>query len=313
MSDWKILVTDGLEEIGLTLLRAAGQVDDRRGIEMAELLQAIPVYEALVVRGRTKVTAEVIDAAERLKVIGRAGVGIDNIDLEAARARQIRVVNSPSATTQAVAELTLGLMLGLARSIPFADASMKSGYWVKRDLVGVELYGKNLGVVGMGHIGAAVARGAAALGMSVLGYDPMLSGEEISWRGARPVPLEELFSKADFVTLHIPLIPETRGFLGESAFRQMKDGVHILCTARGGIIDEEALLEVLESGKVAGAALDVYTQEPPGATALVSHPKVIATPHIGAQTQEAQARAAEDIAVEVLAALNGQALRWKVV
>jgi D-3-phosphoglycerate dehydrogenase len=203
-------------------------------------------------------------------------------------------------------------MLSLARTIPRADNALKNGQWLKKDLVGTEVSGKTLGVIGMGNIGAAVARRAAALGMSILGYDPLLPGDEISRRGAQPTPLEALYAQADFITLHIPLTAETRGLIGRAAIEQMKPGVRIICTARGGVIDEAALLDGLTSGRVAGAALDVFAQEPPGATALVTHPNVIATPHVGAQTTEAQARAAADIASEVLAALAGQALRWKV-
>jgi D-3-phosphoglycerate dehydrogenase len=266
----------------------------------------------LVVRGRTRVTAQVFEAAPALHVVGRAGVGVDNIDLEAARAHGVIVVNAPAATSQAVAELAIGLALALARAVPRADAALKQGHWLKKELMGIEISGKQLGVIGMGNIGSAVARRAAALGMAVLGYDPLIPAEEIEQRGARPVSLPELYAASDFISIHIPLTPETRGLLDRHAFTQMKPGVRIICTARGGIIDEVALLEALGSGQVAGAALDVFSQEPPGLTSLVAHPNVIATPHIGAQTGEAQARAASDIASEVLAALAGQPLRWRV-
>ena len=270
-------------------------------------------YDALIVRSRTKVTVQVFDAARRLKVIGRVGVGVDNIDLEAARSHAVTVVNAPTSTSLAVAELTLGLMLALAREIPRANAGMKQGQWLKKELAGIELHGKTLGILGMGRIGAEVGLRAAAFGMSVLGYDPLIPAEEIVRRGAQPVGLDDLYSRADFISLHLPLTDETRSMVDEQAFGRMKRGVRIVCTARGGIIDESALLAALESGQVAGAALDVFASEPPGATDLVGHPRVIATPHIGAQTAEAQARAAEDIVYEVLAALNGEPLRWKVV
>jgi D-3-phosphoglycerate dehydrogenase / 2-oxoglutarate reductase len=313
MSNWKILITDGLEETGLEILRAGAQVDTREALPADELLQVIGDYEALIVRGRTKVTGQVFAGGKKLKVVGRAGVGVDNIDLAAANAHGVTVVNSPLATSQAVAEHTLGLMLALARSIPRADAGLKSGQWLKKDLLGVELQGKVLGVIGMGNIGSTVAHLAAALGMLVLGFDPLISPDEIQQRGAEPVSLREIYGRADFVTIHVPITQETRGMINGQSLGLMKRGVRLVCSARGGLIDETALLGALESGQVAGAALDVFTQEPPGVSALVTHPAVVATPHIGAQTVEAQARAARDIAQEVLSALKGEHLRWRVV
>jgi D-3-phosphoglycerate dehydrogenase / 2-oxoglutarate reductase len=312
MHDWTVLISDGLDKSGQALLRAAAQVDERPGITPAELLEIVSDCDALIVRSRTRVTAEVLSASPRLKVVGRAGVGVDNIDLEAAAASGVIVVNSPQATTLAVAEHALGLMLALARSIPRADAAMKAGQWIKKELEGIELSGKTLGIVGVGNIGAAVALRAAALGMAVIGYDPLLPNEAIQQRGAEPATLPELYTRADFITLHLPLTAETAGLLDRQAFESMKPGVRLVCTARGGLIDEEALLTALEAGKVAGAALDVFAQEPPGATRLVAHPQVIATPHVAAQTIEAQKRAAVDIAHEVLAALRGEPLRWRV-
>jgi len=240
-------------------------------------------------------------------------VGVDNIELAAARARGVVVVNTPESTTISVAEHTLALMLSLVRNIPTADASMKAGNWLKNSLSGVELFQKTLGIIGTGRIGNAVAQRAGVFRMQVIGYDPFLSEEQIRTHGARPVTLEELYAQSDYISLHVPLTNTTRGMLDEAAFRQMKPGVRIICAARGGVIDEEALLAALESGQVAGAALDVFTQEPPGLTPLVAHPKVIAAPHIGAQTVEAQVRAAEDVAHEVLNALRGEPLRWRVV
>jgi D-3-phosphoglycerate dehydrogenase len=312
MPEWTILISDGLDESGQALLRPAARVEDRAGITPAELLQAAAGCEALIVRSRSKVTAEVLEAGRRLRVVGRAGVGVDNIDLGAAAERGVIVVNAPQSTTLAVAEHALGLMLALARMIPRADAAMKAGQWIKKELEGVELSGKTLGIVGMGNIGAAVAQRAAALGMTVAGYDPLLPGEATRQRGAEPLDLDELYARADFISLHVPLTAETRGMVGGEAFERMKPGVRLVCTARGGLIDEEALLNALESGRVAGAALDVFAQEPPGATGLVAHPRVIATPHVAAQTMEAQKRAAVDIAQEVLAALRGEPLRWRV-
>jgi D-3-phosphoglycerate dehydrogenase len=313
MPEWKILLTDGLEEIGQAILQAQAEVDDREGISAEELVQVAGAYHALIVRGRTKVDRAVFAAAGQLRVVGRAGVGVDNIDLAAANAHGVTVVNTPLATTQAVAEHTLALMLALARSIPAADAGMKSGQWLKKDLLGIEIGGKTLGVIGLGNIGSALAGKAAALGMQVLGYDPLISPDDIRRRGAEPAPLLDLYARADFISLHVSLSPETRGMINGQALGYMKRGVRLLCAARGGIIDETALLGALESGQVAGAALDVFAKEPPGMSALVAHPGVIATPHIGAQTLEAQARAAADITAEVLSALKGEPLRWKVV
>ncbi len=312
MSQFTILLTDGLEETGQATLRSLARVDDCAGLSPADLLAVIGEYDALIVRGRTKVTSQVFEAARRLKVVGRAGVGVDNIDLEAARAHAVTVVNAPLSTTLAVAELTFGLLLALCRDLPRADAAMKRGEWLKKDLEGVELYGKTLGIIGMGRIGSEVARRAIIFGMSVLGYDPLLPSEDIRQRGAEPVALQELYRRSDFISLHLPLTAETRSMVDAQAFGRMKRGVRLVCAARGGIVDEAALLLALESGQVAGAALDVFAAEPPGASDLIKHPRVIASPHIGAQTIEAQARAAQDIATEVLAALQGAPLRWKV-
>lgn len=313
MSAWKILIADRLDPSGIEILRTAAEVDDRAGIAADELLEIIAAYDALIVRGRTKVGAPVIEAAANLKVVGRAGVGVDNIDLAAAQRRGVIVVNAPTATTVAVAEHTLALLFALMRHIPRADATMKAGLWEKKSLVGEEVRGKTLGVIGMGQIGSAVAWRAAALGMDVLGYDPYLDAETLLQRGAQPVDLDELFARADVISLHVPLTPETRDLINGQSIARMKRGVRLICAARGGVLDETALLHALESGQVAGAALDVFATEPPGLTALVAHPKVIATPHIGAQTAEAQVRAAQDIAQEVLAALRGEKLRWRVV
>jgi len=313
MPAYNVLIADGLEENGQAILHSSAKVDDRTGISPEELLQVIEDYDALIVRSRTKVSQQVFDSATKLKVVGRAGVGVDNIDLESARAHGVAVVNAPTSTSLAVAELAIGLMLALAREIPRADAGMKQGAWLKKELGGMELHGKTLGILGMGRIGAEVGVRAAAFGMSVLGYDPLIPAEEIIRRGAEPVSLDELYTRSDFISLHLPLTDETHSMVSEQAFGRMKRGVRIVCAARGGIIDESALWAALESGQVAGAALDVFANEPPGASELVRHPQVIATPHIGAQTAEAQSRAAEEIANEVLAALKGEPLRWKVV
>jgi D-3-phosphoglycerate dehydrogenase len=287
-------------------------VDYHEKVIAQDLLQIIADYDALIIRGQTQVTADVIDAATRLKVIGRAGVGVDNIDLEAAKQRNITVVNAPSSTTVAVSELAFGLLLALARGIPRADATMKQGQWLKKEFEGVELYGKTLGIIGFGRIGMEVSKRAAAFGMNVIIYDPNVSEDELLHSDVEPVSIQDLYAWSDFISLHLPLNVHTRDLIGPLAFSQMKDGVRIVSTARGGIIDEAALLNALNSGKVAGAALDVFEKEPPGLTELISHPRVIVTPHIGAQTAEAQSRAAEDIANEVLSALREESLRWKV-
>jgi len=289
------------------------ELADRKGITAEELLKEIEPFDAVIVRGRTKITDDVLNAATNLKVVGRMGVGVDNIDLKAAKAHGVTVVNAPVATTVSVAELTLGLMLSLIRGIPKADSGMKAGDWLKKELRGTELFQKTLGVIGFGHIGETVAKRALAFDMRVVAFDPVRPADEIKAAGAEPVSFEELLSLSDLITMHIPHIPSTHHLLDERAFSLMKDQVLIICAARGGVIDEIALLAALESGKVAGAALDVYEKEPPGKHSLPMHPKVIATPHIGAQTKEAQLRAGFDILSEVVAALEEEPMRWKIV
>jgi D-3-phosphoglycerate dehydrogenase len=273
----------------------------------------IDQYDALIIRSATKVDGELLRRASRLKVIGRAGVGVDNIDLKEAEQRGVIVVNAPQAASQAVAEHALGLMLALARRIPMADMSMRAGRWEKKKLKGIELQGKVLGILGVGRIGAMLAEKARALGMQSLGYDALLSDTEVQQRGVIPVSMTDLLRRADFVSLHVPLMESTRGLIGQMQLAQMKQGAFIISTARGGIIDEDALLGALESGALAGAGLDVFEQEPPHDSQLVGHERVISTPHIAAQTEEAQRRAAVDVAEEVLAALQGNPLRWRVI
>lgn len=312
MSELKILISDGLEQKGLSILRAAAQVDEMPDISASQLLDVIAAYDALIVRSRTKVTPAVLAAASRLRVVGRAGVGVDNIDLQAAQERGVVVVNAPTATTISVAEQTLGLMLALARRIPWADAAVKRGDWPKKELMGVELNGKTLGVIGFGNIGKAVTQRARCMGMRVLVNSLQVTPEQVRQHGAELVDLFDLFDQADFITLHVPLDATTRNLIDAAALARMKPGVRLICTARGGVVDENALLQALNSGQVAGAALDVFAQEPTGASSLVTHPNVIATPHVSGQTIDAQERVAEDIAVEVLRALCGEPLRWRV-
>lgn len=305
---WRVLVTDGLSEEGLRLLRDQAEVIE------SESLQALGESDALVVRGRTKVTAEVLgQVSPKLRVIGRAGVGVDNIDLESAKSRGITVVNAPQAVTVAVAELTIGLMLSLSRHIPAADASMRRAEWRKSELKGSELFEKTLGIVGVGRIGAAIAERARAFGMKVLGYDALVPDEELRNRGVEPTDLDALLGASDYVSLHLPLNKETRGMFSSETLGKMKPGARLVSVARGGIVDEQALLAALDSGHLAGAALDVFSKEPPGESPLLVHPRMVSTPHIGASTEEAQAKAGRDIATEVLAALNDEPLRWRVV
>jgi D-3-phosphoglycerate dehydrogenase len=300
-----------LDQAGITYLRQIGTVTDSSGISADDLLQQIGEYDALIVRSRTKVTPAIIAAGKKLKVVGRAGIGVDNIDLNSAKTAGVTVVNSPLATTVTVAELAFGMMLALVREIPRADAAMKTGKWLKKELEGVELYGKTLGIIGFGRIGAAVAKRAIAFDMQILGFDLFRDADEIEADGGTPVSFDEIIAQSDFLSLHLPLTATTKNMLNAETIARMKNGVYIVDAARGGIIEEEALLAALNSGHVAGAALDVFTAEPPGLTALVAHPRVIATPHI-AQTLEAQARAGYDIATEVASALKGEKLRWKV-
>ncbi len=312
MDTMRIILTDGLQDAGISILAKEAQVDDRKGISAEDLLKEIGTYDAIIVRGRTKVTKEVIAAGKKLKVIGRAGVGVDNIDVAAAKEHGVVVVNAPSSTTTAVAELAMGLIFALAREIPKADASMKRGEWAKKDFEGVELFGKTLGIIGFGRIGSAVGQMAAAVGMRIMACGLFHIPETIRIIGGELLVMDDVIEKSDFITIHTPLTAETRGLINAETIARMKDGVYIVCTARGGIIDEKALLAALNSGKVAGAALDVYETEPPVFKELINHPKVIATPHMAGQTNEAQRRASVDISREVLGALKGDKLHWQV-
>ena len=309
---WKILLTDGLAPISDEDLLSSVELIDKKGISPEELLEVIPEMDAVIVRGRTKITDTVLSKAEKLKVVGRMGVGVDNIDLKAAEAHGVTVVNAPVATTVSVAELTIGMMLSLIREIPKADCGMKAGEWLKKELVGTELYQKTLGVIGYGNIGQAVAVRALAFGMNVIAYDLNKPIDVIQSTGAEPVSFEELLARSDMITMHLPHNESSHYLVNEATINKMKDGVLIIDAARGGVIEESALLSALDSGKVAGAALDVFETEPPGDAPLPKHPKVVATPHIGSQTKEAQVRAGFDIVSEVVAALDEKPLRWKV-
>jgi D-3-phosphoglycerate dehydrogenase len=309
---WTVLITDGLQESAIAILEKAARVQNQPDISADDLLKAVPAADALIVRGRTRVTADVLAAGANLKGVGRAGVGVDNIDLKAAKAKNVVVVNAPQSTSVAVAEHTFALLLALARQVPLADAGLRRGEWLKKKLEGFELNGKTLGVIGMGRIGANVVARAAGFGMTCVGYDPLISAEEIAKRGAQPVDLDTLLHRSDIITLHVPLNPETRGLINAERIAKMKHGAYIICTARGNVIDEAALLAALDSGQIGGAALDVFAVEPVVDSPLVKHPKTVCTPHIAAQTAEAQERAARDIAEEILTVLRGETPRWRV-
>ncbi len=309
----RVLVSDPVAEDGIAYLRQHAEVDVRTGLKPEELIQIIPGYDALVVRSETKVTAKVVEAGARLQVIGRAGVGIDNIDVPAATRKGVVVVNAPTGNNIAAAEHTLGMMLALARNIPQAYSSVKGGAWQRSRFMGVELRGKVLGVVGLGKIGTEVARRAQALEMRVLAYDPYLSAEHARRLGIEAVSLDELLPRADFITFHVPLTPQTRGLIGLEQLRKMKPSARLVNCARGGIIDETALAEALEQGLVAGAALDVFAQEPLSPDhPLLRSEKVVVTPHLGGSTVEAQVGVALDVAEQIVAVLNGQSARYAV-
>jgi D-3-phosphoglycerate dehydrogenase len=298
----RILICDPIHDEGVNMLREAGfEVDIETSIAGQELVERVNDYDAIVVRSRTKVTRVVLEASERLSAVARAGVGLDNVDLEAAGERGVDVLNSPEAPSNAVAELVLGLMVSLARRIPLADASMKRGEWIKRRLTGFELKGKTLGIIGFGRIGHALAQKARDLGMRIFAYDIIIEElmKGVDEASVEPVTKEVLLKESDFVSIHVPLLPQNRHMIGAREVEAMKDGAYLINTARGGIVDKEALREALESGKLAGAALDVFEVEPPEDTSLTGLENLIALPHIGAATVEAQ-RANSTIVAEKL-------------
>jgi D-3-phosphoglycerate dehydrogenase len=299
----KVLVTDKLAPEALEKLKEKHEVvfDE---MDHEKLVKEIPNYEALVVRSRTKVKQDIIESGKNLKVIGRAGVGVDNIDVEAATQKGIKVVNAPTGASQSVAELTLGLMLALVRNIPKADSTLHKGQWLKKKLRGKELYGKKLGLIGFGRIGSKVATFAKALGMEIIAY----RRHPRPFPGVKFVSLDELLSSADIISIHLPFTPETKHLVSSKEFERMKDGVILINCARGGIVDEEALYEAIKSEKVAGAAMDVYEVEPPTpkTSKLLSLDNVVLTPHIGAATEEGQKRAGLIVADEVLKVLEGK-------
>jgi D-3-phosphoglycerate dehydrogenase len=297
----KVLVSDSLSATGIDILRRAGlDVDVKVGMKPEELKACIGAYHGIAIRSATRLTAEIIAAATNLEVIGRAGSGLDNVDRAAATKKGIVVMNTPGGNTITTAEHTLALMISLARKIPQASASMKAGAWEKKKFMGVELFNKTLGIVGLGQIGGEVARRARALAMQVIAYDPFLSDEKAREMGIEKVSVEDIFRRADFITFHTPLTAETKNIVNRDSIATMKDGVRIVNCARGGIINEADLLEGLNSGKVAGAALDVFEQEPPApGYALIQHENVIVTPHLGASTGEAQENVAIAVAEQI--------------
>src|SRR5579872_231540 len=304
----KVLVTDTLADSGLAILRAASDVDldYRPGLKGADLLAAVKETDALITRSGTAVTRELVNAGKRLRIVGRAGVGLDNVDVDACTERGILVINAPTANILSATEHTMAMLLALCRNIPEADASVKRGEWVRSKFMGIELSGKTLGIIGLGRIGTRVAIRARAFGMHVIAYDPYIApavGERV---GAELLKLDDLLARADVITVHTPLTDETRGMLGREQIVRMKDGVVVLNIARGGIYDEAALADALGSGKIGGAAIDVYEKEPPGKDHPLLHAKnIVLSPHIGANTIEAQDRVAVQTSEMVVDALRG--------
>jgi len=306
----KVLASDPIAKEGIEILQRNFDVDVKTGLEKSQLIDIIGEYDALIVRSETKVTADVLEAAKKLKIIGRAGVGVDNIDVPVATQKGIIVVNSPGGNTIAAAELTMALMLSLSRNIPQAHASLRAGEWKRSKYVGNELYGKTLGVYGLGKIGSAVAKRAQAFEMDVIAFDPFVSDEYAKKMGVKLVSFDELLQDSDYITIHVPANKDTKGSIGEKEISKMKDGVRIINVARGGIVDEAAVARAVESGKVAGIAFDVYEQEPPPPdNPLLKLEKAVTTPHLGASTEEAQVSVAVDVAEQIVDVLNGKPAR----
>ncbi|KAG8517588.1 D-3-phosphoglycerate dehydrogenase, partial [Galemys pyrenaicus] len=331
----KVLISDSLDPCCRKILQDGGlQVVEKQNLSKEELIAELQDCEGLIVRSATKVTADVINAAEKLQVVGRAGTGVDNVDLEAATRKGVLVMNTPNGNSLSAAELTCGMLMCLARQIPQATASMKDGKWERKKVsirprrpplapalssadlacllglqfMGTELNGKVLGILGLGRIGREVATRMQSFGMKTVGYDPVISPEVSASFGVQQLPLEDIWPLCDFITVHTPLLPSTTGLLNDGTFARCKKGVRVVNCARGGIVDEAALLRALQSGQCAGAALDVFTEEPPRDRALVDHENVISCPHLGASTREAQSRCGEEIARQFVDMVKGQAL-----
>jgi D-3-phosphoglycerate dehydrogenase / 2-oxoglutarate reductase len=308
----KILVSDPIAEEGIQILSSYAQVDVKTKLALPQLKAIIGDYDALIVRSQTKVGAEVIESGKKLKVIGRAGVGIDNIDVDAATKNGIVVVNAPTGNIIAAAEHTIALMLALARNVPQANSHLKSGKWRSDEFVGTEMRNKTLGIIGLGNVGSEVAKRVQAFEMQVIAHDPFISKDYAHNLKVDMVSLDELLRKADFITLHVPLTAATKKLLGSKELAKLKPTARIINCARGGVIDEEALIKALKAGKIAGAAFDVFDHEPITDSPLFKEDKIIVTPHLGASTIEAQTSIAKDIAVEVLAVLQGQCSKYAV-
>jgi D-3-phosphoglycerate dehydrogenase len=308
----KVLVADPIAQEGIEALRAHADVDVRLKMGPDELIAAIGDYDAIVVRSETKVPAEAIEAGRKLQVIGRAGVGVDNIDVMAATSKGIVVVNAPTGNTISAAEHTIAMMLALARHIPQAHSRLKAGEWRRQDFLGCELRNKTLGIVGLGNVGSEVARRAGGLQMRLLGYDPFVSIEYARNIGVDLVSFEDLLKDSDFISMHTPLTGTTKGLIGAKELKLVKPTVRIINCARGGIVDEKALYDAIEGGTVAGAAVDVFTVEPAKDSILFKSDKIIVTPHLAASTAEAQTGAAMDVAEQVIAVLHGEPARYTV-
>ncbi|MBE9501111.1 MAG: phosphoglycerate dehydrogenase [Chloroflexi bacterium] len=308
----KVLVADPIAQEGIEALRAHAEVDVRLGMSPDELIAIISEYDALVVRSDTQVSKEVIEAGEKLQVIARAGVGVDNIDVEAATRKGIVVVNAPSGNIISAAEHTIALMLAMARHIPQANAVLRSGQWRRHDFIGVEVRGKTLGIIGLGNVGTEVMRRAKGLEMRIVAHDPFVSLEYAGTLGVELVSLDELLRQSDFITLHTPLSELTKGLIGAKELAKVKPTVCLINCARGGIIDEQALFEAVEKGKVAAAAIDVFAEEPVTESVLFQSDRIIVTPHLAASTAEAQTTVALDVAEQIGAALRGQPPRYAV-
>nr|XP_040057302.1 D-3-phosphoglycerate dehydrogenase [Gasterosteus aculeatus aculeatus] len=304
-----VLISESVDPRCRAILEENGiRVTEKPNMKRDELMAEIKDYDGLVVRSATKVTADVIDAADNLKIIGRAGTGVDNVDVDAATKKGIIVMNTPSGNTISAAELTCALLMSLSRNVPQAAMSMKQGNWDRKKFMGAELYGKVLGILGLGRIGKEVSSRMQSFGMRTIGYDPITPVEVSAGWGVEQMSLEQLWPQCDYITVHTPLMPSTVGLLGDETFAKCKKGVKVVNCARGGIIDEAALLRALESGQCGGAGLDVFVEEPPKNRPLVDHPNVISCPHLGASTKEAQARCGEDIALQIVDMVKGRKL-----
>ncbi len=305
----KVLITNSISNEGIDILRSYAQVDIKLGLKSEEIISIIGDYEALVVRSQTQVSADVIEAGKKLQVIARAGVGVDNIDVEEATRRGIVVVNAPTGNTISAAEHTIALMLSLARHIPQANAMLKSGVWQRSDFMGIEVRDKTLGIIGLGNVGSEVARRAQGLEMRLVAYDLFISVDYAHNLQVELLSLEQLMKESDFITLHLSLTKSTKAFIGVKELALVKPTVHIINTARGGLIDEKALAKAVKEKRVAGAAIDVFPSEPVTKSVLFENDDIIVTPHLGASTTEAQAMAAKDIVRQIVDVCKGQPAR----